>query len=34
MKCRMVIKDGNIMDTPYGPEFVTPIPRPRDGNID
>ena len=31
---RMVIKDGNIMDTSYDPGFVTPIPRPRDGNID
>ncbi len=31
---RMVIKDGNVMDTSYDPEFVTPIPRPRDGNID
>jgi imidazolonepropionase-like amidohydrolase len=31
---RIVIKDGNIMDTAYDPGFVTPIPRPRDGNID
>jgi len=31
---RMVIKDGNIMDTSYDPRFVTPIPRPQDGNID
>ena len=31
---RMVIKGGNIMDTSYDPAFVTPIPRPRDGNID
>ena len=31
---RMVIKDGKIMDTSYDPGFVTPIPRPRDGNID
>ena len=31
---RIVIKDGNLMDTAYDPGFVTPIPRPRDGNID
>ena len=31
---RMVIKDGQTMDTSYDPDFVTPIPRPRDGNID
>ena len=31
---RIVIKEGNIMDTSYDPGFVTAIPRPRDGNID
>ena len=31
---RIVIKDGRIMDTSYDAGFVTPIPRPRDGNID
>ncbi len=30
----MVIKGGNIVDTSYDPGFETPIPRPRDGNID
>jgi hypothetical protein len=30
----MVIKDGRMVNTSYDPDFVNPIPRPRDGNID
>jgi hypothetical protein len=26
---RMVIKDGQVLDTTYDPGFVNPLPRPR-----